>query len=160
LTSTNAIHFAFQNSGVDETRRMLLLQNAAFLTLFRGNPDKLKSVHIDQLPPAAASQSGTEAALEDIFAEISRDRMSAARQVLSYLKQNPQPQDFINSARRLVFLKGTNSHDYKFSSAVLEDYQHISPGWRERFLASSVFNLRGAGDKDNELIKRTRAALA
>jgi hypothetical protein len=31
VTMTNAMHFAFQNSGVDEHRRYILLQNAAFL---------------------------------------------------------------------------------------------------------------------------------
>src|SRR6516162_8483500 len=36
VTSTNALHFAFQASGDDRTRRLLMLQNAAFLTLFRG----------------------------------------------------------------------------------------------------------------------------
>ena len=34
-----------------------------------------------------------------------------------------------------------------------------TPAWRDRFLAASVFNLRGSGDKDNDLVKRTRAAL-
>jgi len=155
LTTTNALHYAFQNSGIDGTRRMLLLQNASFLTLFSGNADKLKTVRIDQLSPAPSNGP----AVESIFAEISRDRMTAATQVLAYLKTSSQPHDFINSARRLVFLKGTNSHDYKFSSAVLEDYQNISAGWRNQFLASSVFNLRGSGDKDNDLVKRTRAAL-
>jgi hypothetical protein len=56
-------------------------------------------------------------------------------------------------------LKGTNSHDYKFSSAVLEDYEHLSPPWRDRLLASSVFYLRGSGEKDNHLVQRTRDAL-
>jgi len=32
--------------------------------------------------------------------------MTSRAQTLAYLKQNPQPQDFINAARRLVFLKG------------------------------------------------------
>ena len=116
----------------------------------------MKPDQIDQLQP---HEKGAPT-LESIFAEISHDRMSAARQVLSYLKQNPQPQNFINGARRLVFLKGNNSHDYKFSSAVLEDYQHLSAECRDQFLAASVFNLRGSGDKDNELVKRTRAALS
>src|SRR5206468_7602739 len=97
--------------------------------------------------------------LDEIFAAVSQDRLSAARKVLAYLKHNPDPKDFINAARRLVFLKGNNSHDYKFSSAVLEDYARVSRAWRDRFLAASVFNLRGSGDKDNELVKRTRAAL-
>jgi len=156
LTTTNAIHFAFQYSGNDETRRMLLLQNAAFLTLFRGDADKLKKISIDQFSP----ESKAVPELADVFAEISHDRTAAARQALLYLTETQQPQEFINAARRLIFLKGNNSHDYKFSSAVLEDYHHISPGWRERFLASSVFNLRGSGDKDNDLVKRTRAALS
>jgi hypothetical protein len=154
LTSSNALHFAYQTSSNDETRRLLLLQAAAFLTLFRGN-EKLKSLHLNELEPADAPPS-----LEEIFADISKDRLSASRKVLSYAKANPDPTDFINGARRLVFLKGNNSHDYKFSSAVLEDYQNVSPGWRARFLAASVYNLRGSGDADNSLVKRTRAALA
>src|SRR6185369_14729603 len=51
-TSTNALHFAFQNSANDETRRLLLLQNAAFLTLFRGDADKLKTLRLDELAGA------------------------------------------------------------------------------------------------------------
>ena len=35
LTTLNALHFAYQTSGDDETRRLLLLQAAAFLPLFR-----------------------------------------------------------------------------------------------------------------------------
>lgn len=85
--------------------------------------------------------------------------MTAARKMSAYLKENPQPEKLIAAARRLIFLKGNNSHDYKFSSAVLEDYYHVSPAWRERFLASSVFSLRGSGGPDNDLVKRTRAAL-
>jgi len=42
----------------------------------------------------------------------------------------------------------------------LEDYQSVSKEWRDRFLAASVFNLRGSGEKDNALVNRTRAALA
>ena len=58
-----------------------------------------------------------------------------------------------------MFLKGNDAHDYKFSSAVLEDYYHASPAWRDRFLAASLFLLPGSGDRDNDLVQRTRAAL-
>jgi hypothetical protein len=76
------------------------------------------------------------------------------------LEKHPEPIEFADTARLLIFLKGSNAHDYKFSSAVLEDYQNISPAWRGRYLASSVFNLRGSGGADNKLVQRTRAALA
>ena len=71
--------------------------------------------------------------------------MTAARKMLTYLHENPHPETLIGAARQLVFVKGTNSHDYKFSSAVLEDYYHVSPPWRDRYLAASSFNLCGSG---------------
>ena len=64
----------------------------------------------------------------------------------------------MDAARRLVFLKGNDAHDYKFSSAVLEDYGHVSPHWRNRYLAASLFYLPGSGAPDNALVGRTRAA--
>jgi hypothetical protein len=59
----------------------------------------------------------------------------------------------------LIFLKGRDSHDYKFSSAVLEDYAQMAPATRDRFLAGERLLSRGTGDKDNELVARTRTAL-
>lgn len=158
VTSTNALHYAYQNSANDETRKLLLLQTAAFITLFRGDRAGENGVKIDQFEPLPPKTKGP-LAIGEIFAEVSQDRMTAARKMAAYLKENPQPENLISAARRLIFLKGTNSHDYKFSSAVLEDYHQVSQAWRDRYLASSVFNLRGSGGPDNELVKRTRAAL-
>ena len=86
--------------------------------------------------------------------------MAAAGKTLAYLDAHPDPQEFVDAARLLIFLKGTNAHDYKFSSAVLEDHRHVSPMWRNRFLASSGFNLRGSAGPDHRLVQRTRSALA
>ena len=80
--------------------------------------------------------------------------------MLSYLKESRDPKPIADAARRLIFLKGRDSHDYKFSSAVLEDYEFMAPQWRDGYLAASVFNLKGSGDKDNDLARRTRAALS
>ena len=74
--------------------------------------------------------------------------------------ENGDPKPLVDAARRLIFLKGRDAHDYKFSSAVLEDYHLMKPPWRDRYLAASVFNLKGSGDTDNGLVKRTRAAIA
>jgi hypothetical protein len=156
-TCTNAMHYAWHRTQSDETRRLLLLQNAAFLPLVRGDRQD-SGVHIDALEPIAPEAKGEEAVAE-IFAGLSKDRLTAARKVLGYLKENQSPRPFADAARRLVFLKGNNSHDYKFSSAVFEDYECLSGPGRDRMLAASVFYLRGSGEKDNELVKRTRAAL-
>ena len=161
VTTTNALHYAYQASGDDLNRRMLILQNAAFLTLFRDALGKTSGTQIDQLEPAGTSGSKEgRGAIEEIFAEASHDKMAAARKALAYLQAGHEPESLIHAARRLVFLKGNDAHDYKFSSAVLEDYYHASPSYRERYLAASMLLLPGSADKDNNLVKRTRAALA
>jgi len=164
VTSSNALRYAYEQTGNDETRRWLLLQNAAFVTLFRKEllqrekVDRLPQLSIDKLEALSPKASGPEA-IGEIFAELAKDRAGAAKKVLGYLKDHPQPKELIDAARLLVFLKGNDTHDYKFSSAVLEDYYNISPGWRDRFLAASVFHLRGSTEPDNRLVQRTRAAL-
>jgi hypothetical protein len=161
VTTTNALHYAYQASGDDLTRRLLMLQNAAFLTLFREALGKSSGTQIDQLEPAGTSGSKEgRGAIEEIFAEASHDKMAAARKALAYLQAGHDPESLIHAARRLVFLKGNDAHDYKFSSAVLEDYYHASPSYRERYLAASMLLLPGSADKDNNLVKRTRSALA
>jgi hypothetical protein len=162
LTSSNALRYAFGACGDDETRKLLLLQNAAFLPLFRGAMQGRGNVgeqKIEALEPVDVPFDRAQA-LDEIFRSISGTRMKAAQQTLAYARANPEPGDFINRARTLIFQKGRDSHDYKFSSAVLEDYLHVSPAWRDRFLATSVFNLKGSGDNDNPLVKRTESALA
>ncbi len=157
MTSTNALHYAWQRVQDDRTRRLILLQNAAFLPLFRGNRSG-DGVRIDELE-ALPTEKGESETVAKIFADISSDRLQASREILGYLHQNENPRAFAETARRLIFLKGTNAHDYKFSSAVLEDYQHLSPPWRDYMLAASAFYLRGSGDKDSGLLDRSRAAL-
>jgi len=162
LTSTNALRYAFGACSNDETRKVCLLQNASFLTLFRGamksrgnvGEQKIEDLQIAEIP------QDSRAALDSIFDSVSGNRTKAAQQTLAYARSNPDPLPFINRARTLTFLKGRDTHDYKFSSAVLEDYLNVSPGWRDRFLATSVFNLKGARDNDSPLVKRTQAALA
>ena len=90
----------------------------------------------------------------------SADRLIAARKTLALLEaKNAHPQALMTAGRRLIFSKGRDSHDYKFSSAALEDFYHVTPAWRDRYLATSMFNLHGSSDPDNGLVKRTRAAL-
>jgi hypothetical protein len=164
VTSTNALHYGYTASGNDETRRLLLLQAAAFLPMFRKfmtERGKLRDdLRIDTLEKADLKTTGTEA-LEEIFGDVSHDKLAAARKTLAWLdRKDANVEELMTAARRLVFNKGTDSHDYKFSSAALEDFYHATPGNRNAYLAANLFWLHGSGDKDNDLIRRARAALA
>jgi hypothetical protein len=163
VTTANALHYAYQTSENDETRQLLMLQAAAFLALFRANMAQrgnLRDLRVDTLQRQdLTAQPGPEA-IEEVLAAINGDRMIAARKTLALLHANrSHAESLMSAARRLVFSKGRDSHDYKFSGSVLEDYYHATPHWRDRFLAMGMFHLKGARDPDNNLIQRTRAAL-
>ena len=157
LTSLNAFHYAWQHTSSDHTRRFLLLQAASFLPLFRNGGGARDSMPIEDLQPAEVIKTGAES-LAGIFELISRDKPQAARHCLGFLEQGGSLTDLRAMAQRLVYMKGTDSHDYKFSSVVLEDYSHLSPEVRHRFLAACVFWLKGSAGADSSLVQRTRNA--
>jgi len=163
VTATNAIYFAYQTSADDETRRLMMLQNAAFLTMFREvmrNRGNVGDARVDRIEKVNPKGTGP-AALEEIFADLSKSRMTATQKTLAWLEQPTADANvLIDAARRLIFRKGTDSHDYKFSSAALEDYFHATPRSRNAFLAACMHWLKGSGGPDNRLVERARAALA
>jgi hypothetical protein len=161
VTAADGRRYAFQACGDENTRKLLLLQNAAFLPMYReqmvggglGSVSKLGDAPIDTM------QSEPCGSADEIFREISKDRKSAARKLAGYLGQGGDLRDLMNTARRLIFLKGSDHHDYKFSAAVFEDYAKVSPQWRDRFLATAAFYFRGSEAKNIPLVERIRAAL-
>ncbi len=157
-TTTNALHHAFRHAADDSTRRFLLLQNASFLPLFRDDAGAAGGIEIDRFEALTDKPAAGEA-LDQIFAGLATDRMLAARRTLAYLDAGGAPKSFTDAAQRLIYLKGTDSHDYKFSSAIIEDYQSISPAFRNRFLAASVHWLKGSSEPESPLVARSRAAL-
>jgi hypothetical protein len=166
LTTTNAMRFAFDTCGNEETRKLILLQNAAFLPLFRiemTNRGNVGEQRIDQLAVAdSASGSAvgnTADSVAAIFELIGKDNSAACYQTLGYLQRGGDVTSLMDAARLLIFQKGTDSHDYKFSSAVLEDFYHVSPNWRNRCLAASVYKLRSSRDADNKLTQNAAQSL-
>jgi hypothetical protein len=153
LTTMNALHYCFEASTSDATRRFLLLQSAAFLPNFRGSTRA--GLELDRLEAADGAPS-----VEDIFADVETDAPSAARKLLAYLRSGGNRQAVSDAARRLVLAKGRDAHDYKYSSAVLEDVAHLSAEWRDRYLAGALGCLKGSSAPDSELVDRTRAALS
>lgn len=161
VTTANALHFLYEATADDATRRWILLQCASFVPSFReasvARGGSSNDVLVDKLEPLPLT--APQEAVAEICAEISRDKVTAARKVLTYVRDNPNPRPLLDATRLLIFAKGDDAHDYKFSAAVLEDFYHVSPEWRGKYLASSVFNLTGSGARDNSLMQRARSAL-
>ncbi len=161
LTTLNALHYAHQSVANVDTRKLLLLQAGSFLPMFREamrTRGKVGDAKIDTLEPR---DENAMFGVADVFKEVSKNKETAARTALSFLKANPNGlKELTDEGRRLIFKKGTDAHDYKFSTAVLEDVEAISPAWRDRFLAASLFWMKGSETPDSPLVKRTQSALA
>ncbi len=161
VTTTNAMHYAFQASSDSETRTMLLLQSASFVPMFREamrGRGSVAQAAVDTLEPAESSGTGAEAAAE-VLATVSRNRQEAARKTLAYFAAGGDAEPLLNAARQTMVLKGDDAHDFKFGAAVIEDAAAVSPAWRGRFLAACMMQLNGAGERDSTTVSRTRAAL-
>ncbi|HEX3869201.1 MAG TPA: hypothetical protein VHV77_02065, partial [Pirellulales bacterium] len=81
ITTSNALNYLWRSSGDDKTRRMLLLQAAAFVPYFREaatGRGKLADLRIDTLEPKALSSSGPDA-IGEILSDVSSDPLSAAQ---------------------------------------------------------------------------------
>lgn len=160
-TTTRAIHHAYRTTGQDRTRRLLLLQNAAMLPMFRdaaGRRGHLQDAPIDELEPIAPKVSD-EPAIKEILEDLGRQRRVAAGKILGYLQSGRPPKSLVEEIRRLVALKGNGAHDFKFTSAALESFRYVSEAWRGRYLACGAMHFCGPNQRDNAVVGRTRAAL-
>ena len=75
VTSTNALHFAYQASTDEPNRRLLLLQNAAFLPMFRGAMEgrgKVADIKLAELKPADLTAGGAMA-VDQILSDVSKE---------------------------------------------------------------------------------------
>jgi len=158
-TSVNALDYAYRHLGDSRTRRLMLLQAAAFLPLFRellgGERRRLR---IDTLE-AVDQEEDPGSALEDIFATVSVDCVDAARKTLGYLAAGGAEPPFMRLARQYVVERNTGYHDYKFAEAAFENAAAMQSPWRERYLAASVLYLNGAADKAKETVRQARSLL-
>lgn len=163
VTTTNAMRYAFDTTSDNETRKFLVLQNASFLSHFRqaaADRGRIREVRIDELANRSTDSVAEDPELVgDAFEAMGESRSRAAEKVYDLLAQGVNPQSVVDHARRLVFLKGNDSHDYKFSSAALEDYRKLSPEWQHRFLAASMYQLCSPHENTRPLVSRIQAAL-
>ncbi len=161
VTTTNALAYSYRRVASPDLRLQLLLQNASFMGMFcqRVMSGTHRSDKISDFSPAAIDGDNS-IALEQVVQSISKDNDQAARSLIALLDRAPNiASEFIDQARKLVFLKGTDSHDYKFSAAIMEDCFNLSPAMRSKYLSMSLFKLNGPSQPDTPLMPRLRACL-
>ncbi|MDR3620355.1 MAG: hypothetical protein P4L85_13475 [Paludisphaera borealis] len=160
-TSANSLHYIFGASGDDTTRKLALLQAVGWQPMYRERIKSPKPVTIDELHDAEETVSTDGDPVGAIFRTIDGDRGAAAAKTMAYLGQGGSAKSIFDAASRMIFHKGTDSHDYKYGAAIWEECLAASdPKWRSRLAAAAMYNLPGAGKPDSPLMIRAREAVA
>ena len=120
-TATNALHYTYTASGDDTTRRLALLQAIGWQPMFRGRTKlaDAEGIDSDEAQCRARRARTMMSQSREIFTTISDDRKKAAAKAQAYLGKGGSSDLFFDAARRMIFHKGHDSHDYKYGAAVL-----------------------------------------
>ena len=120
---------------------------------------QLQDAPIDQLEPILPAGSDDAVILGDL-PELRRTATQGRARALGLSSIRPpggtarRPNPATHRAE-----KGDSAHDFKFASAAIEGFRHVSDGWRGHFLAAGAMHFRGLDERDSAIVARTRSAL-
>jgi len=160
VTAANALHYIYGAAGDTKTRKLCLLQAAGWIPLYRERSDPGASTLIDRIEPIRP-QGDLAEQLVQVLGAVEADRERAAGLTLGYLEAGGSVEALFAATRSLIFLKGSDSHDYKFGAATIEEFERASdPRWRPALAASILAKVPGPGTSDSPLMLRARQAVA
>ncbi len=151
-TTVHAMHYAYRITANSHTRALVLLQCASFMPGFRDFlPERQRNIDVDRLQPLSLDNASNDP-LDEIFANVSDNRMLATRKVLGYLQAGGNVDELMARARHFVVYNTTGAHDYKFTEALFENAVFVRPPLRAVYLASGTLYYNGSKDRQNGVI--------
>ena len=156
LTVTNAFGHAWRSTKVEETRRLLILQAAAWLAAMRDDLGDLVGLSMAGPGIDALGVSGEIAAADP--AQL-LERASPA-QVRACLDREPATRaGYLAGLRTSLFRKGQEHHQHKYAASMAEESRLVDPRWASRILAPAVDYLAHPADIETEIYRRSIHAL-
>lgn len=158
VTSINALHYIFTAAGDDHSRKLAMAQAAGWVTLFRQALGDAPALDINKLE-AMDLPGKPDEAIAEIFTTVGKNRTEAARKTLGFLQNGGSHEAIFAAARRMIFHKGRDSHDYKFGAAAWEESLLAgSSRNRELLTAAMMGNLPASTTADSPLMIKAREA--
>lgn len=165
VTSVNALHFAFRAARSTEARLFVLLQAVGWMAHFAratgldamGNAGP--SI-LDLAPPDGGVPDDPAEAAESVFAHVGTDAHRAAAEAFGYAQRHARQGALLAGARRLVYTKAVEAHQYKYPAAAFEDIRAVSAAWRPHMAAASTLYLPSSAAPDSNLMRRAADAVA
>jgi hypothetical protein len=125
------------------------------------NPNLASGTSIFDLAASdAETPAEPAAAAESIFTTLATARSAAARSAFAYAHRHANHPALFAAARRLVFTRATDTHDYKYPAAAFEDVSSVSSAWRPHMVAAAVLHIPAPANPESQLIQRAKEAVA
>ena len=158
LTVANACGHAWRATAIEETRRLIVLQAAGWLTALREDlvdmvDLSLEGPGIEQLGEELAAEEAP-ADLDELFEEGSP---AAARALLD--REPGLAADYAEGLRDRLCRRAREHHQHKYAAAALEEARLAHPRRPARVLAPAIDYLARPGDPETELYRRSLEAL-
>ncbi len=155
VTEVNAFAYVFRTTTVESTKRLAILQAAAWLPLLRRDLVRFFGQMQDSgLDGLGAGSGFAPPSIAEVFEQPSPDG------AFDRLELQPGDTDaFVAQMRRHLVHKAFQSHQYKYAAAIEEESALAHPRWRSRILAPAVTYLPVPGDPETEVFERSRHAL-
>ncbi len=166
VTSVNALHFGFRAARSTETRLFVLLQAVGWMAHFAhatglDATDKPGPSILDLAPPDGGVPDDPAVAVESILAHVGTvGAPQVAAEAFGYAQRHGGEAVLFAGARRLVYTKAVEAHQYKYPAAAFEDISAVSAAWRPHMAAASTLYLPSRAAPDSGLMQRAADAIA
>jgi hypothetical protein len=160
LTILNAFYFAYRRTARGTTRRLLLLQAAAWMPMARDLLRRAKKLSMDAPGFDALDAPKESVGVDQAVRAADRDYLQSASLVLRVAQSAESADEFIDRCRTLVVRKAPEHHHHKYAAAAFEEFAETHPRWSPYLLATCLSYLPTPGDGDSDVTQRARAALS
>lgn len=156
-TTANALHYAYRVCGAAETQKLVMLQCAAFIAMFRRITGAGASdFDLEALQPLPLHGPSADS-IDELYADVSAGRrLQAAGKALGYLDSGGDPEALIARTRHHFVYYADEPHDYKFPEAVFENCAQLSDTeWRRRFLSAGMAHFKAPAEQPGPIVQET-----
>ncbi|WP_148597644.1 hypothetical protein [Aquisphaera giovannonii] len=167
-TATNALHYIYEASGDETTRKLALLQAVGWQPLYRDRSKANNPVEIDTLAPTgtpagpeATDRAKADEAIAEILGSLDGHRGQAVTKAVEFLARGGSSMRLFAGVRKVILHRASDSHDYKFGAAIWEECLAASDSrWRPPLAAAALQHVPGPSAGDSPLMTRAREAIA
>lgn len=156
LTVTNALGHAWRSTRLESTRRLLVLQAAAWLASMRDDLVDLVGLSMSGPGIEALGQSTGDDA-SDLAPMLERASPGHVRACLD--REPAKRAGYLAGLRTALFRKGQEHHQHKYAAAMEEESGLVHARWSSRILAPAVDYLAHPADTETETYRRSIHAL-